>query len=163
MNKFGFLISLLILGFSIQAINLEEIDLDMIYDKIVILAKGLSQNGEEKCSANLVKNKEKLMNIIQLVIADLNKGDELPAIIARYTLKILAVPGFVGECKVFDLVAKVMALKEEKGIKDIGYNLINNSAAIVAYIEEFKNAADLDAKLVVIGKIIKVVTDLEVL
>ena len=162
MNKFGFLISLLVLGFSIQATNLEETGIGMLYDKLVILAKGLSENGEEKCSANLVKNKETLMNIIQLIIADLSNGDEFSDIITRYMAQLIDVPGFVGDCNVLGVIAKVRGFTEEKGIKDIGYNLITNSKTIVAYGEEFKNAADLDAKLLVIGKMIKVVTGLVV-
>ena len=72
------------------------------------------------------------------------------------------VDKFTTECKVYNIAEKVLKLKTEKGIKDLGYNIVNNSKTILDLFEELKNAPQLDDKLVIAGKLIKTITDFTV-
>ena len=162
MNKFGIILCLLAISFSVQKIDLSQIDIEVVYDKVAILVKGMSENGENKCSANLIKNKAQLLEIIKSAIVDLNNGLELSQILAKYAVKLIMVDKFTTECKVYNIAEKVLKLKTEKGIKDLGYNIVNNSKTILDLFEELKNAPQLDDKLVIAGKLIKTITDFTV-
>ena len=85
------------------------------------------------------------------------------SIAIKYGLKLMAIDGMGDKCKALSVVSKVMALTNQQGIKDTGYRIVNNAANIYNTVEEFKNAADLDAKLVVAGKVIRYVVGIETL
>ena len=162
MNKLGLLICLIAISFTTQKINLQDIDIPALYDKVVYIAKGMCENTEYKCSNNLVKNKEALLKIINDAIEDYNKGTGLVELLAKYAIKLYLVKDFMTDCKVAEIGAKVVTLTTEKGLKDLGYNIIEYTTDIINHIGEFKNAADLNDKLVAAGKILKVLLGIAV-
>ena len=162
MNKFGLILFLLAITFT-QQIDYSDIDVNAIYDKFVIVAKGLSTTNDYQCSAVLNSKKAEILVIINNMITELKNGAKFSSVALKYGLKLLGVDGMSTKCKAWELVTKVLALLEKDGIKETGYRIVNNTASIYAAIQEFKDAADLDGKLVAAGKAIRFILGIETL
>ena len=162
MNKFGLLLFLLAISFT-QQLDYSDIDINAIYDKLIIVAKGFSPSGTTQCSAVLNSKKTEILAVVNEFIEEVKKGASMGSIAIKYGLKLMAIDGMGDKCKALSVVSKVMALLNQQGIKDTGYRIVNNAANIYNTVEEFKSAADLDAKLVVAGKIIRYVIGIETL
>ena len=162
MNKFGLLLFLLAITFT-QQIDYSDIDIDAIYDKLIIVAKGFSTTGDYQCSAVLNSKKAEILTIVNNMINEIKNGAKFSSIALKYGLKLMGVDGMSTKCKALDLVTKVLALLDKDGIKETGYRIVNNTGSIYNAIQELKDAADLDGKLVAAGKIIRYIFGIETL
>ena len=159
MNRFGILICLLFISFTQQI----DLDIDLLYDKFAIITKGLATTDKYQCSGVLVNQKSQILPIIKGILDDLKSGKEFKDIALSHGLKLLGVEGLSDKCKVYEVVGKVLNLITEDGIKEIGYNTVNNSSDIYKLINELINAPDLDGKLEALGKILRILSGIEVL
>ena len=153
----------ILLCFLIAFTYQQDIDIDKIYDKIVIVFKGMASSDEYKCANTLAKSKGAMVEIINNIIKDLKDGKKITDVLMSYIGKIMAIDGFMENCKVIQLGTKIMSLANEKGLKDLGYNIIEHAADIVNYFKQIVQASTLDDKLLIIGKLISVVIDFQVL
>ena len=68
MNKFGlFLCVLLTINYA-QSSVVDGLDINDIYDKFVVISKGMADSTAYKCSANLLKNKQKIISTIEIYL-----------------------------------------------------------------------------------------------
>ena len=162
MKKFGLLLFLLAISFT-QQLDYSDIDINAIYDKLIIVAKGFSPSGTTQCSAVLNTKKAEILVILKNAINEIKNGGSMTSVLIKYGLKLVGIDGMSSKCKAWEVVSKVTALLTKDGIKPRWYRIVNNAANIYNTVEEFKNAADLDAKLVVAGKVIRYVVGIETL
>ena len=162
MNKFGLILFLLAISFT-QQIDYSDIDIDAIYDKLIILAKGFSTTSEYQCSAVLNTKKAEILVILKNAINEIKNGGSMTSVLIKYGLKLVGIDGMSNKCKAWEVVSKITALLTKDGIKETGYRIVNNTASIYAAIQEFKDAADLDGKLVAAGKAIRFILGIETL
>ena len=162
MNKFGLILLLLAISFCQAEID-TQIDINAIYDYLVIVAKGFSTTNNYQCSAVLNSKKTEILDIINQLLTEIENGKKLSDLAFSYGLKLLAVDGMGDKCKALDVIAKLLALITQQGIKDTGYRIINNSGNIYNAVTEFRDAADLNGKLVAAGKIIRYSIGIETL
>ena len=160
MNKFGLLLLVLTIGVSVQQTN---IDINKLYDKFAILVRGLANSEDYKCSATLVSKKAEMLGIINKILAEIKAGKKFKDAVYAHLFDFLGVDGLGTNCNLFKVADTLLGLMNEAGIKKIGNNIANNSKAIYGLFNDILTKESLDDKLVAVGKIIKIVTNIYVL
>ena len=160
MNKFGLLLLVLTIGVSVQQTN---IDINKLYDKFAILVRGLANSEDYKCSATLVSKKEQMLGIINKILAEVKAGKKFKDAVYAHLFDFLGVDGLGSNCNLLKVANTLLNLMNEAGVKTIGNNIANNSKAIYGLFNDILTKESLDDKLVAVGKIIKIVTNIYVL
>ena len=70
-------------------------------------------------------------------------------------IKLLMVNGLTDNCNLAKIMEIVPKISKAEGIRNMGQNMIDNADDLENIFKEFKQASDLDGKLMVIGKIIR--------
>ena len=162
MNKLGLLVCfLLAINFS-QSTIVDGVDIDDVYDKATVVAKGLANNNEYKCFNILKRKRSTILNEIVKIIGEFKNGDNWTKIAGKHFLFLIINNDFTTNCRVSEIAAAAMELIEPTGIYRLGSNMVGNSQTLQAYADEFVRANNLDGKLIAAGKMIKLITGLYV-
>ena len=140
-----------------QSEEKNEIDVNELYGKITIIAKGMDDNSEYKCSNTLINYKKTLYPIIEGIIKNIKNQEELEKIMNSEALTILKIPAFEEYCNINLIIQTVQNIIKVRGIKKMGQNIIDNATELENLFKELFEATD-DGKLIVIGKIIRKIT-----
>ena len=158
MNKFLlFLCALLVIGFA-QSSIIDKLDIKVIYEKFINISKVMADTDEYKCSANLLKNNDTLIRIITNIINAIKGGKTLSEAFFENASAFGQIKGFLDDCNVVDNLIIVLLLSRETGIKQVGTNIIENADTLENLFNELMTTLDMDSKLLVIAKIIKITT-----
>jgi hypothetical protein len=134
MNKFGLILLLIA---SVCSITEDE-----IYEAVVRLVKGMAETEEAACSAVLVKQKEKILEIVHQAIDEINSGVDSSTAIQNALIKLMGVDGLVSECNVLAMPAIITKVTSKDGLVDIFQTCIDKIDEIYSYGEEIKAAFD---------------------
>ena len=158
MNKFLlFLCALLLIGFA-QSSIIDKLDIKVIYEKFINISKVMADTDEYKCSANLLKNNDTLISNITNIINAIKGGKTLSEAFFENASAFGQIKGFLDDCNVVDNLIIVLLLSRETGIKQVGTNIIENADTLENLFNELMTTLDMDSKLLVIAKIIKITT-----
>ena len=158
MNKFLlFLCALLVIGFA-QSSIIDKLDIKVIYEKFINISKVMADTDEYKCSANLLKNNDALISNITNIINAIKGGKTLSEAFFENASAFGQIKGFLDDCNVVDNLIIVLLLSRETGIKQVGTNIIENADTLENLFNELMTTLDMDSKLLVIAKIIKITT-----
>ena len=158
MNKLGlFLCFLLAISYT-QSEVIDGLDINELYDKFTIIAKGMAETTEYKCANSLINNKAKILPEVENIMKSLNNEQELMSKLIGAGLKLFMIDGFATDCNLQSIMEIAPKITKAEGIRNMGNNMINNADELETIFKEFTNASDLDGKLIVIGKIIRKIT-----
>ena len=158
MNKFLlFLCALLVIGFA-QSSIIDKLDIKVIYEKFINISKVMADTDEYKCSVNLLKNNDTLISNITNIINAIKGGKTLSEAFFENASAFGQIKGFLDDCNVVDNLIIVLLLSRETGIKQVGTNIIENADTLENLFNELMTTLDMDSKLLVIAKIIKITT-----
>ena len=110
MNKSGLIFCFL---FVISYIQTQETDETIIFDMIVNITKGLTDNNEYKCTNILKNNREKLLNI---TMAFINNSSDLSSALFDGAAHLLFVRGFATDCNVGKNLLNVKELSKDNDL-----------------------------------------------
>ena len=134
MNKF-FVVFLLFLV-SVKAQDTTE---DTIYAAVVALFKGLAETEEAKCSAVLVNQKEKILEIVHAAIDEVKAGTAVETAIQNAAMKLMGVDGLVSECNVLAMPAIINKFTDKTELVGVFQTLIDNIDEVFAYGENIRD------------------------
>ena len=158
MNKFLlFLCALLVIGFA-QSSIIDKLDIKVIYEKFINISKVMADTDEYKCSANLLKNNDTLIQIITNIINAIKGGKTLNEAFLENASAFGQIKGFLDDCNIINNLIIVLFFSRETGIKQVGTNIIENADTLENLFNELMTTLDMDSKLLVIAKIIKITT-----
>ena len=160
MNKLVlFLCFLLAINFS-QSVVVDGVDIDDVYDKATVVAKGLANSNEYKCYSILRSKRSAILSEIVKIINDFKSGDNWTTIATKHFIFLLFNDDFTSKCRVSQIAAEAMDFITPDGIYRLGSNMVGNSQTLQTYADEFVRANNLDGKLIAAGKMLKLVTGL---
>ena len=160
MNKFGLFLCVLLAISYAQSSVVDGLDINDIYDKFVVISKGMADSTAYKCSANLLKNKQKIISTIENILNDVKGGKSVVDALIGRAVGLMFLDGFFDDCNVGSIISIAPDLLKVKGIQQVGQTVIQNASELENLFTEFTAAEDLDSKLIVIGKVIKSATGL---
>ena len=134
MNKFGLFLLLIA---SVCTITEDE-----IYEAVVRLVKGMAETDEAACSAVLVKQKDRILEIVHQAMDEIASGVDTNTAIQNAVIKLMGVDGLVSECNVLAMPAIITKVTTKEGLVDIFQACIDNIDEIYSYGEEIKAAFD---------------------
>ena len=155
MNKFALLLCLIVLT---QQATVEE-----IYDKAIYFFKGFADGTNYKCYNVFVSQRTTMINLINTIISEVKAGKSIKDAVMGHVGDFMKVPNLMDHCKVITLATKLIGFYSEKGIKDIGYALVNHNTDIYSYIKSIVSEKDYAVKAEYAGKLFKTITGLSVL
>jgi len=161
MNKFALVFCLLLIVNFSQEVEI-NLNYETIYDALTNIIKGLSATNEGLCANVFIKNKSKMLNIVERVIDDLKSGKKFSDLLGTYSIELLGIENLLTDCRVFSLVPAVTDLISLNGIKGIGDRIYKNAETLYDYVQKFKSTPGLGDKLVYVGKALKIVLDIYV-
>ena len=158
MNKFLlFLFALLVIGFA-QSSIIDKLDIKVIYEKFINISKVMADTDEYKCSANLLKNNDTLISNITNIINAIKGGKTLSEAFFENASAFGQIKGFLDDCNINNNLVVILSLTSEKGIRRFGENVAENADTLENLFNELMTTLDMDSKLLVIAKIIKITT-----
>ena len=160
MNKF-FVVFLLFLV-SIKAQDTTE---DTIYAAVVALFKGMAETDEALCSGVLVKQKDKILEIVHACIDEINSGVDASTALQNALIKLMGVDGLVSECNVLAMPAILTKITSKDGLVEIFQTCIDNIDEIYSHGEDIKaafDAKDYNAAAEAFGHILSIALDFQV-
>ena len=163
MNKF--LIVLLLAIVSCKGLRLKEVPVDDIYNAVVALFRGMAETEEATCSDVLVKQKDKVLEIVYAAIDEVKAGTDVSTALQNALIKLLGVDGFVSECNVLAMPAIITKVTSKEGLVDIFQTLIDNIDDVFSYGEDIKAAfdvSDYNAVAEALGHILAIALDFQV-
>ena len=157
MNKFALLLGLLLIfNFSKSE---DEDQMSTIYDHVTYILEGMSKTGDAQCAAVFRNNKPEMLELLNLIMADIKAGTELSNIIIKYLGRLVLIDGLPTKCNLFNIIGVVDKFSSTTGIVTIGNNIANNADEIFRYVQEIKTKETLDEKLVPVGHILSLILD----
>ena len=163
MNKLGLFFCFLLAISYVQTEVIDGLDVNELYDKFVIIAKGMAETTEYKCSNTLNTNKATILPVVEDILKSLKNEQELMGKIVSGGFKLMMIQGFAENCNLANVLEIVPKITKAEGIKNMGQNMINNADDLEALFKEFTGASDTEGKNIVIGKIIRKITGLSFL
>ena len=158
MNKLGILLCFLAISLSQSAIP--ELDWDVIYDIQVLIIRGMSETSECKCANTAERYKSKMVPLLQEIWEEVRNGKEFRTAVMEHASEFSEMKDFATNCQAFEKIKDFEGFGKAKGIQQIGYNIIQNSAELENLIHELIKADGFDKKLIVCGKIFSTATGL---
>ena len=155
MNKFALLLCLIVLT---QQATVEE-----IYDKAIYFFKGFADGTNYKCYNVFVSQRTTMINLINTIISEVKAGKSIKDAVMGHVGDFMKVPNLMDHCKVITLATKLIGFYSEKGIKDIGYALVNHNTEIYSDIQKIVSEKAYEVKAEYAGKLFKTITGLSVL
>ena len=162
MNKFFVLLLALT---AVSSFKLSEVPVDDIYAAVVALFKGMAETEEATCSAVLVNQKPKILEIVYAAIDEINAGTAFETAIQNAAIKLMGVDGLVSECNVLAMPAIITKVTTEDGLVEIFQTCIDNIHEIYTYGEGIKDGIqnkDYNAAAEAAGHILSIALDFKV-
>ena len=158
MNKLGLFFCFLLAISYTQSEVIDGIDVNELYDKFVIIARGLADNNEYKCSNILLNNKNKILPRVEDIVRNLKNENGLTNALAGAAGQLGLLSGFVSDCNIVEVISIISTITKADGIKKMGQNMIDNATELEGLFKDFTAATTEEGKLIVIGKIIRKIT-----
>ena len=158
MNKLGLFFCFLLAISYTQSAEIDGIDVNELYDKFIIIARGLADNNEYKCSNILLNNKNKILPRVEDIVRNLKNENGLNNALAGAAAQLGFLSGFVSDCNIVEVISIISTITKADGIKKMGQNMIDNASELENLFKEYTAAPDKDGKLMVIGKIVRKIT-----
>ncbi len=158
MNKFGLFLCVLLAISYAQSSVVDGLDINDIYDKFVVISKGMADSTAYKCSANLLKNKDSLIPIITNITNAIKRGKTLYEAFLENDSAFGQIEGIFDDCNINNNLVIIFFLTSEEGIKQFGKNIDKNADTLENLFNELMTTLDMDSKLLVVAKIIKITT-----
>ena len=155
MNKFAILLCLIVFT---QQVTVEE-----VYDKAIYFFKGFAEGTNYKCYNVFVSQRTTMIKLINTIITEVKGGKSIKDAVMGHLTDFMKVPNLMDHCKVITLATKLIGFYSEKGIKDIGYALVNHNTDIYSYIQKIVSEKEYEVKAEYAGKLFKTITGLSVL
>lgn len=161
MNKFIILLLFIIFFNHSNSQEISDEKLDQIYDKVIFVLKGMSQNEKNQCFQVFMNNKQKLINLIKSIINEYEKGDKdfISKILLNYGVPFFLIDNVGSKCNLINIQKAWDRLTTEYGIKEIGKAISNNSEVISNNTQIVKNDEKSENKFIALGKIISIILD----
>ena len=158
MNKFSLLLCLiLVLNYSTQ-ISISDDVIDKYYDYLVEAFKGLSLEGNNECANRFISHKTDLIRIIKSVKKDIEDGEDIVTLAAKYMVDLLTVDSsIITKCNLLGLVPLIKKFDDVDEIKGMGKAISDNAQTILDNIRKVKSAEGLLNKVQYIAKILGIV------
>ena len=154
MNKLGlFLCFLLAISYA-QTEVIDGLDVNELYDKFTIIAKGMAETTEYKCSNILISKKAKILPVVEDILKSLKNEQELMGKIISGGLKLIMIEGLPENCNLNKVMEVLPTISKAAGITKMGQNMIDNASNLETLFKEFTAASNIDGKLMVVGKIV---------
>ena len=163
MNKLGLFFCFLLAICYVQTEVIDGLDINELYDKFTIIAKGMAETTEYKCSNALIKHKTTILPVVEDIMKSLKNEQELMNKLITASFKLLALQEFIEGCKINEVIQILPNLLKADGIKTMGQNMINNAGELENLFKEFTGASDIEGKNIAIGKIVRKITGLSFL
>ena len=138
---------------------------DEIYGYVVSLFKGLAETEEAACAAVLVKQKDRILQIVHEAIDEINAGTDTSTALQNALIKLMGVDGLVSECNVLAMPAIITKVTSKDGLVDIFQTCIDNIDEIYSHGEDIKaafDAEDYNAAAEAFGHILAIAIDFQV-
>ena len=170
MKKFGFFFSLLLIINLSKEIEISPEIMEIIYDKITLVIKGMTTSEEEECY-NMLKNEDNknfLLNIILKIISEISQaqpGQEI-SIISKYIQEIIQKLGgsFITYCQIEKFLTFYIAIQyynnRVEELDKVGNNIKRNNQTFFDGTSQLVKTRGTDGKIVLLGKIISAVLDI---
>ena len=162
MNKIIFLFCFInIFSFSKEIILQNETYIQM-YDYLIIIVSGMSENGEGLCSKALQNKRNQTFEIFQSLISKILEGKQLDVSDYSNGLKIMSILG--NDCnpnKILAFMGKIFNLNINF-IEEIGLNIMKNSKFIEGNIKNALDIGEINDKFKNIGKILTYILNFNV-
>ena len=160
MNKLGLFFCFLLAISYVQTQVVDGLDIDVLYDKFVGIAKGMAETTEYKCSNTLQTHKTTIRPVVEDIMKSLGNQQELMGKIVSAGLKLLMIEGLADNCNLGKVLEIIPKITKAEGIRNMGQNMVDYATDIEALFKEFSEAADAEGKNIAIGKIIRKITGL---
>ena len=150
MNKYGFWLFFFL---AISFTKSEEIEeMEKIYNDLTIIAKGMTETTEYKCSNILIAHKKTLCPVTKAIINNIFNQQELEKIMTAAALPLLMIPQIVENCNInsnYEFVRKF--LNDEGFIPKVisfifEYNQLSNETALISFGKKIKNETGISFK-----------------
>ena len=134
--------------------------IEAIYDKVIMILKGMSETDESKCyEVYNYEKREFVLNTTTQIISEIQQGKSIEIIILQHFGEINTQ---LGNCIIsfYNLFLKFYDDKERINlIGDFGSNILEKNESFYNASSKFVKERGIDKKLVIIGKIISVITN----
>ena len=158
MKKFELFFCFLLAISYTQSEVIDGIDVDELYDKLINFAKGMAKTNEYKCSNILTTHRTAIYPYVVDIIKNLKNPEKLEEIFDTSNIKLWNVDGLRDNCSI-DLIKDFLAnITQPARIGNLADNIISNAEPISKLLNEYLENTDKDGKLIIIGKIIRIVT-----
>ena len=168
MNRFAFFISLILLINLSSNLELDKKVYGTIYDKAILLIKGMTDSKEPQCYNTFRDKKDILLDFLLEFIPYLQTHSEDINIYyifsLIYSLESKGLPStFWVDCKIdilYDIYEDFINYnKRVERIQTFGINIQNNIDKFFDASSKFVKTRGLDGKLILIGQILSAITD----
>ena len=170
MKKFGFLLSLLLIIEISKEIEISPEIMEIIYDKITLVIKGMTTSEKGECYNMLINedNKKFILSIIPKIISEISQaqpGQEI-FIILNYIPEIIQNLNytFLEYCQIENFIYFYTAIQNYesrvKKVEEVGRSIIENNQTFFEGTSQLVKTRGIDGKIVLLGKIISAVTNI---
>ena len=160
MNKLELFFCLLLVISFTQTEEIDEYNVTELYDKFTIIAKGMAETNETKCSYILINYRKTIFPVVKAVFENFNDKEKLNKIFTAAALPLMMIPNIVKDCnlnKIIDTLPKFINLKADE-IKNIGQTVIDHADELEQIVKEFFGSTEIEGKYIAAGKIIRIIT-----
>ena len=169
MNRFAFFISLIILINLSSNLELDKKVYEVIYDKALLVIKGMTTSESYLCYNICKDNKDALLDFILdfiPLLKSIPEDAEIDQIIGM--IYSIIKPGFpyasLYNCQVNDLIEFYLRFRNYNDrielIKEFGTNIKTNNKEFYEGSSNFVKVRGIDGKLILVGKILSAITGL---
>ena len=117
----------------------------------------MADNNEYKCSNILTTHRTAIYPHVVDIIKNLKNPEKLEEIFDTSNIKLWNVDGLRDNCSI-DLIKDFLAnITQPARIGNLADNIISNAEPISKLLNEYLENTDKDGKLIIIGKIIRIV------
>ena len=140
-----------------------EVSNDVVNDLIEGILDGLTKEGEKGlCKADVIKDKEEIIKIVQDVIAALKEGKDIMEVLSQAVIKLLGMADLLTDCRLFNLVTVIKTIMTQEGIDALVKRVTENLSTLLVQVQNIITSVlgkDFAKAGTAIGTILKVVLD----
>ena len=160
MNKFGFLLCLIL---AVSFTKQEDIDASYIYDRAAKFMIGFaSDESQHLCSNSLTQKKDQVLPIFLNVIDSLKNGADVTVTLIGMAARLSQHQDVLNNCKIISLGLQALGFLQANKIRDVGYVMVEQASQIESLLTQIKNASNIDDKAIIFGRLVKLLTGLNV-
>ena len=163
MNKFSIFFCLLFLINVSNQSQIEQIISPIIYDKVLLIIKGMSNSGEQNCYNLCKMYKEGILASISAISPGDNYG-KIFLILLRFLPKDIPI-SLLTSCKIANIYQLYNEFSDDDTrinlVEKLGKNIKDNCEQFFEGSSNFVKVRGLDAKLVLLGKVLGAVTGIK--